>query len=79
MSGLMTMAQSQLIKASGVNNTAVFLLKRPNMYYPPIRAPKKHHKHTSLTAAHFSDERVCINLWHRFYPGRKMVLSIYKS
>lgn len=62
MSGLMTMAQSQLIKGNGVNNISVLLLKGPNMYYPPIRAPKQHHKHRSLTAAHLNDERVCINL-----------------
>lgn len=62
MSGLMMMAPSQLIKGNGVNNTTVLLLKEPNMYYPPISAPKQHHKHRSLTAAHLNDERVYINL-----------------
>lgn len=62
MSGLMEMAQSQLIKGNGVNNITVLLLKEANMYYPPITAPKQCRKHRSLTAAHLNDERVCINL-----------------
>ena len=73
------MAQSQLIKANGVNNTTVLLLKEPSMYYPPISAPKQHHKHRFLTAAHLHDERVYINLWNWFYPGGKIILSIYES
>lgn len=70
------MACSQLIKSNGVNNTTMLLLKESNMYYPPITVPKQHHKHRSLTAAHLNDERVCINLWNRFYPGGKTVLFI---
>ena len=62
MSGLIMMALSQLIKGNGVNNTTVLLWKEPSMYYPPITAPKRRHKHRSLTAAHLNDERVCINL-----------------
>lgn len=73
------MAPSQLIKANGVNNTTVLLLKEPNMYYPPISAPKQHLKHRSLTAAHLNDERAYINPWNRFYPGGKIVLFIYES
>lgn len=61
MSGLMMMAQSQLIKGNGVNNATVLLLKEPNMYYPPISAPKQHHEHRSLTATHLNDEKVYIN------------------
>lgn len=79
MSELMMMAQSQLIKGNGVNNTTVLLLKEPNMYYPPISAPQQHRKHRSLTAAHLNDEMVDINLGNRFYPGGKVVLSIYES
>lgn len=56
------MAQSQLIKSNGVNSTTVLPLKEPSMYYPPISAPKQHHKHRSLTAAHLNEERVYINL-----------------
>lgn len=55
-------APSQLIKGNGVSNTTVLLLKEVNMYYPPISAPKPHHKHRSLTEAHLNDERVYINL-----------------
>lgn len=72
------MARSQLIKGNDVNNTTVLLLKGPSMYYPPTGAPKQCHKHGSLTAAHLSDERVCINLWNPLYPGGKIVLSIYE-
>lgn len=56
------MAQSQLIKSNGVNSTTVLPLKEPSMYYPPISAPKQHHKHRSLTAAHLNEERVYTNL-----------------
>lgn len=71
------MAPSQLIKGNGVNNTTVLLLKEPNMYYPPISAPKQHNKHRSLTAAHLNDERVNINLWNRYYPGEGGNCSLY--
>lgn len=79
MSGLMMMAQCQLIKGNDVNNISVLLLKELNVYSPRIGVPKQHHKHTSLTAAHLNEVRVCINLWNSFCPGREIVLSVYES
>lgn len=62
MSELMMMAWSQLIKGSGVNNIAVLPCKEANMCYPPIDAPKQHHKQGSLTTSHLNDGRMDINL-----------------